>query len=105
MNYLIYKNEVKLYFNKKIDINLINLDNNLIHIPIIINDEDFTEYPLCFWSEILTRILHKKGISSPSRKSLELFMNYIKNKSNNKFQLKSNIILSIKNNFLEIEIK
>ena len=63
-------------------LNLINLDDNVIKIPIIIDDENFTTHPLCFWSEILTRILHKKGISSPSRKSLELFMKYIKTKSN-----------------------
>ncbi len=46
----------------------------IIEMHIIIDKEDHSNYPMCFWSEIMAKVFHKYQMSAPSRKSLELFM-------------------------------
>lgn len=57
-------------------------------MPIITDNEDYSEFPMCFWNIVIGKVFHKFGKCAPSRKSLELFMPALKNKNNNNhFQL------------------
>ena len=57
-------------------------------MPIITDNEDYSEFPMCFWNIVIGKVFHKFGKCAPSRKSLELFMTALKNKNNNNhFQL------------------
>lgn len=64
-----------------------------IEMPLI----NYKDYPMCFWQEIFCKVFHKYSYSAPSRKSLEIFMNYLKgptdNKTNCKILLKHGIQL------------
>lgn len=73
-----------------------------VEMPIKNNLEDYSEYPICFWSIILAKIFHKFGKSAPSRKSLEIFVNLLKIKNDNTLLLKHNTKLFILNLNLKI---
>lgn len=67
-------------------------------MPISIDNEDYSVYPLCFWQEIISKIFHYYGMSSPSRKSLEIFVNALKNKKETKILVKHSIEIKIEKN-------
>lgn len=48
-------------------------------MPIITDNENYSEFPMCFWGIVISKIFHKFGMSAPSKKSLELFINALKN--------------------------
>lgn len=66
-----------------------------IEMPLI----NYKDYPMCFWQEIFSKVFHKYSYSAPSRKSLEIFMNYLKgptdDKTNCKILLKHGIQLIV----------
>lgn len=66
-----------------------------IEMPLI----NYKDYPMCFWQEIFCKVFHKYSYSAPSRKSLEIFMNYLKepmgDKVNCKILLKHGIQLIV----------
>ena len=48
-------------------------DKNNATLFIQTYSENYKDYPICFWQEIMQRLYHSYGISAPSRKSLMLF--------------------------------
>lgn len=79
-------------------------EEKIIEMLLIVNDEDYSKYPLCFWSEIITKIFHKYNKNAPSRKSLELFMKAISNNQEKKILLKNEICIIIKKDRIIIKI-
>jgi len=69
---------------------------------VVINIGDYIDYPLCFWMNVLTKIFYKFGKSSPSKKSIQNLLIYIKDiiitKKTNKIQLSNSCIGEINNN-------
>lgn len=69
-----------------------------IEMPLI----NYKDYPMCFWQEIFRKVFHKYSYCAPSRKSLEIFMNYLNgvmdNKASFKILLKHGIELTVVNN-------
>jgi tRNA(Ile)-lysidine synthetase-like protein len=82
----------------------IKFNDNIIEMPLNISEEDYSEYPLCFWSVIFVKVLHKYNISAPTRKSLNVFISAIKNKKETKILLKHgvNLILEKKSIYIYI---
>ena len=67
---------------------LIIFTETVAEMPIVTDNEDYSEFPMCFWNIVIGKVFHKFGKCAPSRKSLELFMTALKNKNNNNhFQL------------------
>jgi len=67
---------------------LITFTETVAEMPIVTDNEDYSEFPMCFWNIVIGKVFHKFGKCAPSRKSLELFMSALKNKNNNNhFQL------------------
>jgi tRNA(Ile)-lysidine synthetase-like protein len=86
---------------------LITFTETVAEMPIITDNEDYSEFPMCFWNIVIGKVFHKFGKCAPSRKSLELFMTALKNKNmenNFKLVLKHNIQLIIKKNIIIINI-
>ena len=86
---------------------LITFTETVAEMPIVTDNEDYSEFPMCFWNIVIGKIFHKFGKCAPSRKSLELFMSALKNKNNNNhFQLllKHGAQLIIKKNIIIINI-
>ena len=81
---------------------------NHVILPIKIQEEDYSDYPMCFWSEIMAKVFHRYKLSASSRKSLELLMNALNNKNKDavKILLKhhSELVVNNKNNFIIIKI-
>ena len=82
-------------------------------MPIIIengNKEDYSEYPMCFWSEIMAKVFHRYQINAPSRKSLELFMKGMRTARTEKNITKillvkgTQLTINHKENIIKIEI-
>ena len=76
-----------------------------IEMPIIIDKEDYSNYPMCFWSEIMAKVFHKYQMSAPSRKSLELFVGGLRtDRTETKVLLKhgSQLIINHKKNSIQI---
>jgi tRNA(Ile)-lysidine synthetase-like protein len=85
----------------------------VIEMPIIIDKEDYSNYPMCFWSEIIAKVFHKYQMSAPSRKSLELFVGGLRTartartaRTETKVLLKhgSQLIINHKKNSIQIVI-
>ena len=55
-----------------------NESNKSNEIKIEMPLTNYKDYPMCFWQEIFCKVFHKYSYSAPSRKSLEIFMNYLK---------------------------
>ena len=72
---------------KKYYENIVCNENNAI-LPLELNNENYSKYPLCFWKEIFVRLYHSYGICAPSRKSLILFRELLIN------NITKNMILS-----------
>jgi len=66
---------------------LIKYTETVAEMPIVTDNEDYSEFPMCFWNIVIGKVFHKFGKCAPSRKSLELFMTALKNNNNNHFQL------------------
>ena len=85
---------------------LITFTETVAEMPIVTDNEDYSEFPMCFWNIIIGKVFHKFGKCAPSRKSLELFMSALKNKNNNNnnFQilLKHGTKLRIVNQIIKI---
>jgi len=84
---------------------LINFTDLGAEMPIIANNEDYSQFPMCFWNIIIGKVFHKFGKCAPSRKSLDIFITTLKNKKNlNHFQilLKHGTKLKIVNNIINI---
>lgn len=81
-----------------------NNENNTssIILPIICNNEDYSKYPMCFWQEIISRIFHKYSLSAPSRKSLNTFVECLKEKRSTKILLKYSTQIIIENKEIKI---
>ncbi len=47
------------------------------------DNENYKNYPFCFWQEIFSKILHKYNVNAPSRKTLLLFIKALQNNNNN----------------------
>jgi tRNA(Ile)-lysidine synthetase-like protein len=103
------------FINKYIE--NISFGINQIIMPIIIengNKEDYSEYPMCFWSEIMAKVFHRYEMSAPSRKSLEIFINALRtdrayknvrtDKTKIKILLKHGTELIIQENFIKINL-
>ena len=72
---------------KKYYESIVRNENNTI-LPLEIQNENYREYPLCFWQEILSRLYHSYSHCAPSRKPLILFREYLIN------NIQKNMILS-----------
>ena len=86
---------------------LITFTESTVEMPIVTDNEDYSEFPMCFWNIVIGKVFHKFGKCAPSRKSLELFMTALKNKIENdnfKLLLKHGIQLIIKKNIIIINI-
>lgn len=94
---LIQSDFIDKYLNK------VNAYDNYIEMPII-SGEDYSTFPVCFWQEIISRVFHRYSLSAPSRKSLNIFVEYLKNKKSNQILLKYNtrINMDIINNVIKI---
>lgn len=94
---LIQSDFIDKYLNK------VNAYDNYIEMPII-SGEDYSTFPVCFWQEIISRVFHRYSLSAPSRKSLNIFVEYLKNKKSNQILLKYNtrINIDIINNVIKI---
>lgn len=67
---------------------LITFTETVAEMPIVTDNEDYSEFPMCFWNIIIGKVFHKFGMCAPSRKSVELFMTALKNKNfQNDFKL------------------
>ena len=82
----------------------IKFNDNTIEMPLNICEEDYSEYPLCFWSVIFVKVLHKYNISAPTRKSLNVFTIAIKNKKETKILLKHGVNLILEKKCIYINI-
>lgn len=94
---LIQSDFIDKYLNK------VSAYDNYIEMPIY-SDEDYSTFPACFWQEIISRVFHRYSLSAPSRKSLNIFVEYLKNKQSNQILLKYNtkINIDIINNVIKI---
>ena len=94
---LIQSDFIDKYLNK------VSAYDNYIEMPIH-SDEDYSTFPVCFWQEIISRVFHRYSLSAPSRKSLNIFVEYLKNKQSNQILLKYNtrINIDILNNIIKI---
>jgi tRNA(Ile)-lysidine synthetase-like protein len=67
---------------------LITFTESTAIMPIVTENEDYSQFPTCFWNIIFAKVFHQFGRCAPSRKSLDIFVNELKNKCYNKnFQL------------------
>ena len=72
-------------------------------MPILTDNEDYSEFPLCFWNIIISKVFHKFGMCAPSRKSLELLMYALKTKQKTfKLLLKQGTKLNVENYHIKI---
>lgn len=94
---LIQSDFIDKYLNK------VSAYDNYIEMPIIYG-EDYSTFPVCFWQEIISRVFHRYSLNAPSRKSLNVFVEYLKNKQSNQILLKYNtkINIDILNNVIKI---
>ena len=94
---LIQSDFIDKYLNK------VSAYDNYIEMPIV-SGEDYSTFPVCFWQEIISRVFHRYSLSAPSRKSLNIFVEYLKNKQSNQILLKYNtrINIDIINNVIKI---
>ena len=94
---LIQSDFIDKYLNK------VSAYDNYIEMPIV-SGEDYSTFPACFWQEIISRVFHRYSLSAPSRKSLNIFVEYLKNKQSNQILLKYNtrINIDIINNLIKI---
>ena len=89
---------------------LITFMDSSAEMPIVTNDEDYSEFPMCFWNIVIGKVFHKFGISAPSRKSLEKLIFVLKDKKGKKDKnniqllLKHKTKLIIKKNIITINI-
>jgi tRNA(Ile)-lysidine synthetase-like protein len=96
---------INKYFNLiEFTENELNTNEKIIILPI----QNYKHYPLCFWQIIFSKIFHKYNQNAPSRKSLELFIDLLKNykieDTNKKIILKHNNHLQIINNKIFLKI-
>lgn len=83
----------------------IQYDGPYVTLPRIVDNEDYFNYPMCFWQEIISKIFHKYKMNSPSRKSLQLFVNALSNnKEFTNILLKQGIQLVIKKDIIQIKM-
>lgn len=94
---IIQSNFIDKYLNK------VSIYDNYIEMPIVSN-EDYSTFPVCFWQEIISRVFHRYSLSAPSHKSLNVFVEYLKNKQSNQILLKysTKINIDILNNIIRI---
>lgn len=86
---------------------LIKYTEKTSEMPTVTDNEDYSEFPMCFWNIIIGKVFHKFGMRAPSRKSLDIFMTALKNKKeSNDFRilLKHGTQLIIKKNMIIIYI-
>uniref|UniRef100_A0A6C0LEE8 tRNA(Ile)-lysidine synthetase n=1 Tax=viral metagenome TaxID=1070528 RepID=A0A6C0LEE8_9ZZZZ len=86
---------------------LIKYNETTAEMPIVTDNEDYSEFPMCFWNIVIGKVFHKFGKCAPSRKSLDIFITALKNKKNqNDFQilLKHRTKLIIQKNIISINI-
>ena len=86
---------------------LIKYTETIAEMPILTDNEDYSEFPMCFWNIVIGKVFHRFGKCAPSRKSLELFMTALKNKNmenNFRLVLKHGAQLIIKKNIIFINI-
>lgn len=69
------------------------------------NVENYNNYPIAFWSVILSNIFFKYGKSCPSRKAIQVFMNNIQTKNVSYISLSNSCVCRNKNNNITIEFK
>ena len=55
-----------------------NKSKNKVTMNIKCAGEDYSDYPFCFWQEIMSKVFHRYSMSAPSRKSLQLFVESLK---------------------------
>lgn len=67
------------------------------------NVESYVSYPLCFWNIIFMNIFYEFNNKSPSRKSIQNFINTIQEKNNCYISISDCCITSFKNNIVNIE--
>ena len=70
----------------------INSDDTNPYIEF--NIEKYIDYPIAFWSVIFMNLFNKFGRSCPSKKSIQTFINTIKNRVTQKQNHKYNVTLS-----------
>jgi len=97
---LIQSDFINKYFN------IISFYDNYVEMPIIFG-EDYSTFPGCFWQEIISRVFHRYSLTAPSRKSLNVFVEYLKNKQFNQILLKysTKINIDILNNIIKITFR
>ena len=49
---------------------LITFTDLCVEMPIVTDNEDYSEFPMCFWNIVIGKVFHKFGKCAPSRKSL-----------------------------------
>lgn len=67
-----------------------NKTKNKVTMNIKFADEDYSDYPFCFWQEIMSKVFHRYSMSAPSRKSLQLFVDSLKSSKFPKSQNEQN---------------
>ena len=78
---------------------LITYNNNIVKINI----EDYISSPLCFYKNVFTKIFYRFGKSIPTRKSIQILIDTIKNNKSDKIlniKLTKECMCSIHNNIL-----
>tara|TARA_B100001093_G_C26811405_1_gene1007738 strand:- start:864 stop:2027 length:1164 start_codon:yes stop_codon:yes gene_type:complete len=78
---------------------------NIEKILVTINIEKYIEYPLTFWYIIFADLFNQHGYSSPSKKSIQVLINSIKEKKNKNFNLCNKCKCAINNYKIVIEFK
>ena len=94
---LIQSNFINEYLSR------VSFYDNYVEMPII-SDKDYSTFPVCFWQEIISQLFHRYSLCAPSHKSLNIFVEYLKNKQSNQILLKysTKINIDVLNNIIKI---
>lgn len=72
-------------------------------VSIRFNIEHWLKHPLCFWSQVLMILFYKYGKKSPSRRSVQNFMNNLSLDTCLNIAITNNTRCRLKNNWITIE--
>lgn len=81
--------------------NITFLDYNLITFNYI----EYINYPLSFWKNIFIKLFHERQKKCPSNKSIDNFMNILKNNKIEKILLSDNCICFKKDSYIYLNFK
>lgn len=76
---------------------------NYIRLPLKVQNENYSTFPLCFWTTIFAKIFHNiYNINCPSRKSIKYVVECINKQIKTKIILNKNKIISINKDYIQI---